>query len=122
MPIASQVNAVDSVKGVQVNADRSELDQAVKDGKQYGLDITESEIKDKGSVNSNSEVDAKLAEINADYKEQIQKIKQAKAKMAEYKVKKAEYDKEKAKYDEELKKYMKKLWRNLKNIRMRMAI
>ncbi|WP_150263562.1 GbpC/Spa domain-containing protein [Parvimonas micra] len=105
IPIASQVKAADPVKGIEVNADNTELDKAVKDGKASGLDITEDPKQDKGSVNSNAEADAKLAEINADYKAQVQKIKAAKVKMDDYNVKKAKYDKEKEKYDKDLAKY-----------------
>ena len=105
IPIASQVKAADPVKGIEVNADSTELDKAVKDGKASGLDITEDSKQDKGSVNSNAEADAKLAEINADYKAQVQKIKAAKAKMDDYNAKKAKYDKEKEKYDKDLAKY-----------------
>ncbi|MFR8494956.1 MAG: GbpC/Spa domain-containing protein, partial [Parvimonas micra] len=105
IPIASQVKAADPVKGIEVNADSTELDKAVKDGKASGLDITEDPKQDKGSVNSNAEADAKLAEINADYKAQVQKIKAAKVKMDDYNVKKAKYDKEKEKYDKDLAKY-----------------
>ena len=105
IPIASQVKAADPVKGIEVNADSTELDKAVKDGKTSGLDITEDPKQDKGSVNSNAEADAKLAEINADYNAQVQKIKAAKAKMDDYNAKKAKYDKEKEKYDKDLAKY-----------------
>ena len=105
IPIASQVKAADPVKGIEVNADSTELDKAVKDGKASGLDITEDSKQDKGSVNSNAEADAKLAEINADYNAQVQKIKAAKAKMDDYNAKKAKYDKEKEKYDKDLAKY-----------------
>ena len=105
IPIASQVKAADPVKGIEVNADSTELDKAVKDGKTSGLDITEDPKQDKGSVNSNAEADAKLAEINADYKAQVQKIKAAKVKMDDYNAKKAKYDKEKEKYDKDLAKY-----------------
>ncbi|WP_455093382.1 GbpC/Spa domain-containing protein, partial [Parvimonas micra] len=105
IPIASQVKAADPVKGIEVNADSTELDKAVKDGKASGLDITEDSKQDKGSVNSNAEADAKLAEINADYKAQVQKIKAAKVKMDDYNAKKAKYDKEKEKYDKDLAKY-----------------
>ena len=105
IPIAYQVKAADPVKGIEVNADSTELDKAVKDGKASGLDITEDPKQDKGSVNSNAEADAKLAEINADYKAQVQKIKAAKAKMDDYNAKKAKYDKEKEKYDKDLAKY-----------------
>ncbi|WBB30847.1 GbpC/Spa domain-containing protein [Parvimonas micra] len=105
IPIASQVKAADPVKGIEVNADSTELDKAVKDGKASGLDITEDSKQNKGSVNSNAEADAKLAEINADYKAQVQKIKAAKVKMDDYNAKKAKYDKEKEKYDKDLAKY-----------------
>lgn len=105
IPIASQVKAADPVKGIEVNADSTELDKAVKDGKASGLDITEDPKQDKGSVNSNAEANTKLAEINADYKAQVQKIKAAKAKMDDYNAKKAKYDKEKEKYDKDLAKY-----------------
>ena len=50
------------------------------------------------SGKENAEADAKLAEINADYKAQVQKIKAAKVKMDDYNVKKAKYDKEKENY------------------------
>ncbi|MEB3025512.1 MULTISPECIES: GbpC/Spa domain-containing protein, partial [unclassified Parvimonas] len=115
MPITSQVFAADPVKGIQVNANRAELDQAVKDGKASGLNITEGPTQDKGTVNSNAEANTKLDEVNADYKAQIQKIKEAKAKMDEYNAKKAEYDKKKEKYDKELEKYNQEYEKYLKD-------
>ena len=115
MPITSQVFAADPVKGIQVNADRTELDQAVKDGKASGLNITEGPTQDKGTVNSNAEANTKLDEVNADYKAQIQKIKEAEAKMDEYNAKKAEYDKKKEKYDKELEKYNQEYEKYLKD-------
>lgn len=105
MPIASQAYAADPIKGIEVKADRTELDKAVKEAKDSGLDITEDSVVDKGSVGSNAEANAKLAEIDADYKAQIKKIKETKVKLDEYNAKKAEYDKKKAQYDKDLAKY-----------------
>lgn len=78
MPIASQAYAADPIKGIEVKADRTELDKAVKEAKDSGLDITEDSVVDKGSVGSNAEANAKLAEIDADYKAQIKKLKKQK--------------------------------------------
>ena len=39
MPIASQVNAVSPIKGLEVNADRTELDKAVKAFESAGKDM-----------------------------------------------------------------------------------
>lgn len=81
VPIASQAYAADPTRGVQVNADHSKLDQAVQEAKASGVDVPQEPTQDKGTVSSNSEADAKLAEVKADYENQIQKIKAAKLKM-----------------------------------------
>ena len=105
VPIASQAYAADPTKGVQVNADHSKLDQAVQEAKDSGVDVSKEATQDKGTASSNSEADAKLAEVKADYENQIQKIKAAKLDMDNYNAKKKEYDKLKKKYDEDLAKY-----------------
>ena len=46
-----------------------------------------------------------MAEVKADYENQIQKIKAAKLDMDNYNAKKKEYDKLKKKYDEDLANY-----------------
>ncbi|WBB38488.1 cell surface protein [Parvimonas micra] len=105
VPIASQAYAADPTRGVEVNADHSKLDQAVQEAKDSGVDVPQEPTQDKGTASSNSEADAKLAEVKADYENQIQKIKAAKLDMDNYNAKKKEYDKLKKKYDEELAKY-----------------
>ena len=105
VPIASQAYAADPTRGVEVNADHSKLDQAVQEAKASGVDVPQEPTQDKGTASSNSEVDAKLAEVKADYENQIQKIKAAKLDMDNYNAKKKEYDKLKKKYDEDLAKY-----------------
>ena len=105
VPIASQAYAAHPTRGVEVNADHSKLDQAVQEAKASGVDVPQEQTQDKGTASSNSEADAKLAEVKADYENQIQKIKAAKLKMDDYIAKKKEYDKLKKKYDEELAKY-----------------
>ncbi|EDP23953.1 Ig-like domain-containing protein [Parvimonas micra] len=105
VPIASQAYAADPTRGVEVNADHSKLDQAVQEAKDSGVDISKEATQDKGTASSNSEADAKLAAVKADYENQIQKIKAAKLKMDDYIAKKKEYDELKKKYDEELAKY-----------------
>lgn len=105
MPIASQAYAADPVRGIEINADHSELDQAVQEAKASGVDVPKEATQDKGTASSNSEADAKLAEVKADYKDQIQKIKAAKVEMDDYNAKKKVYDEAKKKYDEELAKY-----------------
>ena len=81
VPIASQAYAAHPTRGVEVNADHSKLDQAVQEAKASGVDVPQEQTQDKGTASSNSEADAKLAEIKADYENQIQKIKAAKLKM-----------------------------------------
>ncbi|WBB30863.1 GbpC/Spa domain-containing protein [Parvimonas micra] len=105
VPIASQAYAADPTRGVEVNADHSELDKAVQEAKASGVDVPQEQTQDKGTASSNSEADAKLAEVKADYENQIQKIKAAKLDMDNYNAKKKEYDKLKKKYDEDLAKY-----------------
>ncbi len=105
VPIASQAYAAHPTRGVEVNADHSKLDQAVQEAKASGVDVPQEQTQDKGTASSNSEADAKLAEVKADYENQIQKIKASKLKMDDYIAKKKEYDKLKKKYDEELAKY-----------------
>ena len=105
VPIASQAYAADPTRGVEVNADHSKLDQAVQEAKDSGVNVSKEATQDKGTASSNSEADAKLAAIKADYKNQIQKIKAAKLDMDNYNAKKKEYDKLKKKYDEDLAKY-----------------
>ena len=105
VPIASQAYAAHPTRGVEVNADHSKLDKAVQEAKDSGVDVSKEATQDKGTASSNSEADAKLAEVKADYENQIQKIKAAKLDMDNYNAKKKEYDKLKKKYDEELAKY-----------------
>ncbi|AXU11110.1 DUF11 domain-containing protein [Parvimonas micra] len=105
VPIASQAYAAHPTRGVEVNADHSKLDQAVQEAKASGVDVPQEQTQDKGTASSNSEADAKLAEVKADYENQIQKIKAAKLDMDNYNAKKKEYDKLKKKYDEDLAKY-----------------
>ncbi|AIZ35927.1 GbpC/Spa domain-containing protein [Parvimonas micra] len=105
VPIASQAYAADPTRGVEVNADHSKLDQAVQEAKDSGVDVSKETTQDKGTASSNSEADAKLAAVKADYENQIQKIKAAKLDMDNYNAKKKEYDKLKKKYDEDLAKY-----------------
>ena len=105
VPIASQAYAADPTRGVEVNADHSELDKAVQEAKDSGVNVSKEATQDKGTASSNSEADAKLAAVKADYENQIQKIKAAKLKMDDYIAKKKEYDELKKKYDEELAKY-----------------
>ena len=93
VPIASQAYAAHPTRGVEVNADHSKLDQAVQEAKASGVDVPQEQTQDKGTASSNSEADAKLAEVKADYENQIQKIKAAKLKMDDYIAKKKEYDK-----------------------------
>ena len=81
VPIASQAYAADPTRGVRVDADHSELDKAVQEAKASGVDVPQEATQDTGTASSNSEADAKLAEVKADYENQIQKIKAAKLKM-----------------------------------------
>ena len=102
VPIASQAYAADPTRGVRVDADHSELDKAVQEAKASGVDVPQEATQDKGTASSNSEADAKLAAVKADYKNQIQKIKAAKLDMEDYIAKKKVYDELKKKYDEDL--------------------
>ncbi|MEB3089919.1 GbpC/Spa domain-containing protein, partial [Parvimonas sp. M20] len=105
MPIASQVNAVSPIKGLEVNADRTELDKAVKELKDLGLNPTQEPTQNKGTASSKAEVNTKLAEVKADYNQQIKELKKAKEAIEKCNADKKAYEAEKKKYDEELEKY-----------------
>jgi len=107
IPNATQAYAADPVRGVQTNVDSSGLDKAVEDAKKAGVQVTQGNTEDKGTVDSKAAADAKRAEIAADYEKQIKKLNEAKVKMDEYNAKKAEYDKKKEKYDKDLAQYHK---------------
>lgn len=97
--------AADPVKGIEIKADRTELDQSVSDAKNAGAEIVQDADVDKGVVKSEAEADSKRAEIEADYKQQVQQLKDAKKAAQKYSQDKKKYDEAKKKYDEELAKY-----------------
>ena len=107
IPNATQAYAADPVRGVQTNVDSSGLDKAVEDAKKAGVQVTQGNTEDKGTVDSKAAADAKRAEITADYERQIRELNEARAKLDDYNAKKAEYDKKKKQYDEDFKKYKK---------------
>ena len=97
--------AADPVKGIEIKADRTELDQSVSDAKNAGAEIVQDADVDKGVVKSEAEADSKRAEIEADYKQQVQQLKDAKKAAQKYSQDKKKYDEAKKKYDAELAKY-----------------
>ncbi|MGX7112692.1 GbpC/Spa domain-containing protein [Gemella cuniculi] len=99
--------AADKDKGIEVTVDRTALDKSVKEAQDAGVKVNKEQDVDKGVATSKAELDKKVAEIQDDYNQQIQKLKQAKQNLDEYNAKKAEYDKKKQKYDEDLAKYNK---------------
>lgn len=105
IPNATQAYAADPVRGVQTNVDSSGLDKAVEDAKNAGVQVTQGNTEDKGTVDSKAAADAKRAEITADYERQIRELNEARAKLDDYNVKKAEYDKKKKQYDKDLAQY-----------------
>ena len=105
IPNATQAYAADPVRGVQTNVDSSGLDKAVEDAKKAGVQVTQGNTEDKGSVDSKAAADAKRAEITADYERQIRELNEARAKLDDYNAKKAEYDKKKKQYDKDLAQY-----------------
>ena len=105
IPNATQAYAADPVRGVQTNVDSSRLDKAIEDAKKAGVQVTQGNTEDKGSVDSKAGADAKRAEITADYERQIRELNEARAKLDDYNAKKAEYDKKKKQYDKDLAQY-----------------
>ena len=105
IPNATQAYAADPVRGVQTNVDSSGLDKAVEDAKKAGVQVTQGNTEDKGTVDSKAAADAKRAEITADYERQIRELNEARAKLDDYNAKKAEYDKKKKQYDKDLAQY-----------------
>lgn len=117
LPISpQQAAAVDPEKGIEVAVDSSNLDAAVTAAKADGVTVTQDADVDKGSATSQTELDAKKAEITEDYNSQIEALKaaaqEARQKLAEYATKKAAYDTalaqyntDKAQYDSDLAQY-----------------
>ena len=77
IPNATQAYAADPVRGVQTNVDSSGLDKAVEDAKKAGVQVTQGNTEDKGTVDSKAAADAKRAEITADYEHQIREAEEA---------------------------------------------
>ncbi|MBF1295811.1 MAG: DUF11 domain-containing protein, partial [Parvimonas sp.] len=107
MPIASQVHAADPAKGLEINADHTELDKAVKELKDLGVNPTQTPTEEKGTVKTKADVDAKVAEVKADYAKQIQELKKAKEVIEKCNKDTQAYEAEKKKYDEALERYNK---------------
>ena len=100
-----QAFATDSTKGIETKVDRTELDNAVQSAKDAGVPIQKDSDLDKGVVTTKSEVDAKVAEIKQDYKNQIKAIKTEIEKKKECDKKQKDYEEKLAKYNQELEKY-----------------
>ena len=66
IPNATQAYATDPVRGVKTNVDSSRLDKAVEDAKNAGVQVTQGNTEDKGTVDSKAAADAKRAEIAAE--------------------------------------------------------
>ncbi|EGL35667.1 conserved repeat protein [Parvimonas sp. oral taxon 110 str. F0139] len=107
MPIASQVHAANPAKGLEINADHTELDKAVKELKDLGVNPTQTPTEEKGTVKTKVDVDAKVAEVKADYAQQIQQLKKAKEAIEKCNKDTQAYEAEKKKYDEALERYNK---------------
>ncbi|OUC51036.1 hypothetical protein B7939_08315 [Eggerthia catenaformis] len=97
--------AIDSNKGIEMSVDRTKLDKSVADAKSSGVKVTKGADIDKGTAKTKAELNAKKAEIIADYNQQIQELNNAKLAMDKYNEDKKAYDEAKKKYDEALAKY-----------------
>ena len=100
-----QTSAADSVKGLETNVDRTALDKAVADARNAGVPVTKGQDQDMGVAHSKSEVDAKIAEIKADYQQQIQKLEEAKKAIAKCDEEQKAYEAAKREYEEKLNQY-----------------
>lgn len=101
--------ATDPVRGVEVKVDTSALDASVDAAKQAGVDVQKDGDVDKGTADSEAELNAKRDEIKADYDKQVQDLnaaaEDAKKQLGEYAAKKQKYDEDMVKYNADLAKY-----------------
>ena len=89
------VMAMDGDKGIEVGASRTELEQAIQDARNSGVTTIQDGTQEKNNV----------AEIEADYSNQVTAIRNMKNSLDDYNQKKTDYDNAKAQYDIEKAKY-----------------
>ena len=89
------VMAMDGDKGIEVDASRTELEQAIQDARNSGVTTIQDGTQEKNNV----------AEIEADYSNQVTAIRNMKNSLDDYNQKKTDYDNAKAQYDIEKAKY-----------------
>ena len=101
--------ATDPVRGVEVKVDPSALDASVEAARQAGVDVQRDGDVDKGTADSEAELNTKRDEIKADYDKQVQDLnataEDAKKQLGEYAAKKQKYDEDMVKYNADLAKY-----------------
>ena len=101
--------ATDPVRGVEVKVDTSALDASVEAARQAGVDVQRDGDVDKGTADSEAELNTKRDEIKADYDKQVQDLnataEDAKKQLGEYAAKKQKYDEDMVKYNADLAKY-----------------
>ena len=95
--------ATDPIRGVEVKVDTSALDASVDAAKQAGVDVQKDGDVDKGTADSEAELNAKRDEIKADYDKQVQDLnaaaEDAKKQLGEYAAKKQKYDEDIVQFD-----------------------
>ena len=89
------VMAMDGDKGIEVDASRTELEQAIQDASNSGVTTIQDGTQEKNNV----------AEIETDYSNQVTAIRNMKNSLDDYNQKKTDYDNAKAQYDIEKAKY-----------------
>ena len=89
------VMAMDGDKGIEIDASRTELEQAIQDARNSGVTTIQDGTQEKNNV----------AEIEADYSNQVTAIRNMKNSLDDYNQKKTDYDNAKAQYDIEKAKY-----------------
>ena len=89
------VMAMDGDKGIEVDASRTELEQAIQDARNSGVTTIQDGTQEKNNV----------AEIETDYSNQVTAIRNMKNSLDDYNQKKTDYDNAKAQYDIEKAKY-----------------
>ena len=89
------VMAMDGDKGIEVGASRTELEQAIQDTRNSGVTTIQDGTQEKNNV----------AEIEADYSNQVTAIRNMKNSLDDYNQKKTDYDNAKAQYDIDKAKY-----------------
>ena len=89
------VMAMDGDKGIEVDASRTELEQAIQDARNSGVTTIQDGTQEKNNV----------AEIETDYSNQVTAIRNMKNSLDDYNQKKTDYDNAKAQYDIDKAKY-----------------